>query len=158
VSWYRSPWPSFSGAEWMRLACGVGLYFVVTTAMRRREQVRSIVDVLIAVAILTSLFGIVTYGQTSQTSMSSSFGNGQLFSGFLLLLIPLLVVLAFNEAEPVRKIAAQTALTLAAPALLLAQTRSSWIGALGSLAVLGFLTLSAVPPGSLARNRHQIVV
>src|SRR5437016_10818621 len=82
VSWSRSPSPSFSGAEWMRLACGVGLYFVVTTAMRRREQVQSIVDVLIVVAILTSLFGIVTYGQTGQTSMSSSFGNGQLFSGF----------------------------------------------------------------------------
>ena len=39
VSWSRSPSPAFSGAEWMRLACGVGLYFVVTTAMRRREQV-----------------------------------------------------------------------------------------------------------------------
>jgi O-antigen ligase len=157
VSWYRSPSSSFSGAEWMRLACGVGLYFVVTTTLRRREQVRRIVDVLIAIAILTSLFGIVTYGQTNDSSMASSFGNGQLFSGFLLLLLPLLVVLAFDEAEPIRKIAAQTALILTAPALVLAQTRSSWIGALVALAVLGYLSYSSMPPGSLARHRHRIV-
>jgi putative inorganic carbon (hco3(-)) transporter len=158
VSWYRSPSHGFSGTEWLRLACGAGLYFVVATALRQRAQVRAIVNMLVAVTILTSLFGLIAYGQSDQTSMSASFGNGQLFSGFILILLPLLLVLALSEAELRHKIPAQMALALGTFGLLLAQTRSSWFGVLAALVVLGLLAWRTSSPASLGRLRHQIVV
>jgi O-antigen ligase len=158
VSWYRSSSPGFSGAEWLRLACGAGLYFVVATALRQRSPMRALVNMLVAVTILTSLFGLISFGSSDQTSMSSSFGNGQLFSAFLLILLPLLLVLAFGEPDLRQKIPAQMALGLAAFGLLLAQTRSSWFGVLVALVVLGLLAWRMAPPGRLGRLRHQIVV
>jgi O-antigen ligase len=157
-SWYRSSSPGFSSMEWLRLACGAGLYFVVVTALRGREQIRVVVRGLVAVTILTSVFGALSYGASDQTSMSSSFGNGQLFSGFLLILLPLLLVTAVSEQELRYKIAAQVAATLGVFGLLLAQTRSSWLGGLVALAVLGLWAWRTAPPGSVARMRHQIVV
>jgi O-antigen ligase len=158
-SWSRSTAPDFSRAEWLRLACGAGLYFVVSTALRQRDQVRTVVDVLCAVAILTSLFGFVAYGQPDATSMSSSFGNRQLFAGFLLMLVPLLLVLSFGEPDPLRKMVAQVAAVVAVASLLMAQTRSSWLGAIVALIALGAMAIRYAPTGSsLARNRHQLVL
>lgn len=158
ASWYRSPWPGFSGAEWLRLACGAGLYLVIAAALRQREQVRALVNVLVVATILTTLFGLISYGSSDQTSMSSSFGNGQLFSGFLLMMLPLLLVLAFGEPELRHRIPAQIALGLGGFGLLLTQTRSSWLGALVALVVLALLAWRMAPPASLGRLRHQIVV
>jgi len=158
-SWSRSAAPDFSRAEWLRLACGAGLYFVVSTALRQRDQVRTVVDVLCAVAILTSLFGFVAYGQPDATSMSSSFGNRQLFAGFLLMLVPLLLVLSFGELDPRRKIVSQVAAVVAVSSLLMAQTRSSWLGAIVALVALGAMAIRFAPAGSsLARNKHQLVL
>jgi O-antigen ligase len=158
ASWCRSPSPGFSGMEWLRLACGAGLYFVVVTALRGREQIRVVVKGLVAATILTSLFGALSYGSSDQSSMSSSFGNGQLFSGFLLIVLPLLVVTALGERELRYKIAAQVAAALGLLGLLLAQTRSSWLGGLVALAVLGLLAYRTAPPGSRALKRHQILL
>src|ERR1051326_4510312 len=88
VSWARSSSPELSRPEWIRLACGAGLYFVVAGSLRQREQVKTLLNVLIAVAILTSLFGFATYAQSDLARPTSSFGDGQLFAGFLLLLVP----------------------------------------------------------------------
>lgn len=156
-SWSRSSAPAFSGAEWIRLACGAGLYFVVATMLRRREQVQTLVDALIAVAILTSLFGFATYGQ-SDGSMSSSFGNSQLLAGFLLILLPLLFVLWFSDMDVTRKVAAQVAALLAVTALVLAQTRSAWIAAVVALGALGVLALRYGARGGLARMRQHVVL
>jgi O-antigen ligase len=158
-SWQRSSEPVFSAAEWLRLACGAGVYFVVASVLRSRDQVKTVVDVLMAVAILTSLFGFVAYGQPEATSMSSSFGNRQLFAGFLLMLVPLLLVLSFSELEPKRKIVAQVAAVIAVSSLLMAQTRSSWLGAIVALVALGAMALRHAAPGtSFARHKHQMVL
>jgi O-antigen ligase len=159
VSWFRSPSGAFSAAEWLRLAGGVGLYYVVVATLQERRQLLSLVGVLVVAAALTSLYGLATFGQRAETSMSSSFGNGQLFSGFLLLLLPLLVALAFSAAEGRLRLMAQFAIALAVPALLLAQTRSSWIGMAAALLVLGALALRFTPAARRgALPKHQIVV
>jgi O-antigen ligase len=158
-SWSRSSSPALSGTEWLRLACGAGLYVVVATMLHRREQVKTVVDILMAVAILTSLVGFVAYGQPEATSMSSSFGNRQLFAAFLLMLVPLMLVLSFSEVDPRRKIAAQVAAVISVSALLMAQTRSSWLGAIVALVALGVMALRYAAPGtSFARQKHQMVL
>src|SRR5207247_3232104 len=71
VSWFRSSSPQLSEAEWLRLAGGAGLYFVIVTAIRERGQIRAVVNLLMAVAILTSVIGLVGYGQLDQVSRAN---------------------------------------------------------------------------------------
>jgi O-antigen ligase len=157
VSWSRSPAPAFSELEWLRLACGAGLYFVVATVLKERAQVKTVVDVLIAVALLTSLFGIASYGAQDPSGVTVSFENKQLFAGFLLMLVPLLLALSFADLEPRRRITARAAAVLAVAALLLAQNRSSWLAALVAIAALGAMALRAGTPGRFLRGRHRLV-
>src|SRR5438309_4258940 len=118
LSWRRSAAPDFSAAEWIRLACGAALYFGVSAALHQRRQIQIVVGVLAAVAALTSLAGLFTFGQTAATTVSASFGNAQLLAGFLLLLVPLLVALSFSDLALTPKVAIQGAAVLTVTALL----------------------------------------
>jgi O-antigen ligase len=142
VSWVRSPLPGMSAVEWWRLASGAALYIVVAHALSRREQLQSVLDVLIGVAILASVLGFLSIGRVEATRITGTFGNSQLLAGFLLLLLPLLVTVWFSDVGPGRKIAAQVGALLTGCALIQAQTRTSWLSAAAALAVLGSLALS----------------
>jgi O-antigen ligase len=157
VSWHRSPAPGFSAAEWIRLACGAALYFAVSATLHQRRQIKIVLGVLAAVAVLASLIGLMAYSQTDRTTISSSFGNAQLFAGFLLLLVPLLVALSFSNLELKHKIAIQSAAVLAVTSLLLAQVRSAWLGGVVALVALAVLALRNLPPARAARPRSQLV-
>jgi O-antigen ligase len=158
ISWCCSPYPQFSGAEWIRLACGAALYFVIAGTLRRRSQVKSVVHLLIALAGLTSLFGLVRYGMTNESSLSAFFMNGQLCSGFLLIQTPLVLVLAFAGNSVNRKILARATAILIAPALLLTQTRSSWLGMLAAMLLLAAIALREPKTRRrLMRQKHQVV-
>jgi O-antigen ligase len=158
ISWCGSPYPRFSGAEWVRLTCGAALYFVIATTLQRRSQVKSVVSLLMAIAGLTSLLGIIRYGMTDESSLSAFFMNGQLCSAFLLIQTPLVLVLAFTGTSTSRKILARAAATLIAPALLLTQTRSSWLGLLVSTLLLAAIALRQPKTRRRLRlYRHRLV-
>jgi O-antigen ligase len=157
-SWSSSPYPRFSGAEWIRLTCGAALYFALVATLRRRSHVKSVISLLMAIAGLTSFLGIIRYGMTEESSLSAFFMNGQLCSAFLLIQTPLVLVLAFAGTSSSRKILARAAAILIAPALLLTQTRSSWLGLLFSLFLLGVLSLRQPKVRRwLLRHRHRLV-
>src|SRR5262249_29670879 len=122
----HSPSREFSGAEWIRLACGAGLYFVVAS-MKRRQQLGRLIDVLIGVVILTALGGLTNVAGPESQGLTYPFGNSQLLAGFLMLVTPLLLVFSFGEPHPLRKAGAQVAVALSIVALALAQTRSAWM-------------------------------
>src|SRR5205823_1603942 len=95
---------------------------------------------------------------TNESSLSAFFMNGQLCSGFLLIQTPLMLVLSFAGMSSNRKILARATATLIAPALLLTQTRSSWLGLLVSMFLLTAVALRQ--PKSrrrLMRYKHRLV-
>jgi O-antigen ligase len=158
ISWWRASSPEFGRAEWIRLACGAGLYFVVA-ALKRRHQIERLVDTLIGVVILTALSGLTSITGTDSRGLTYPFGNSQLLAGFLILFIPLLVVFSFSEPHPLRKCAAQVATALSMAALALAETRSAWIGVIVGLVALGLMQLRR---GSVVRQwtlrKHEWIV
>jgi putative inorganic carbon (HCO3(-)) transporter len=141
LSWLTSTTKAYSGPEFLRLAGGVALFFAVAAFFRGMGRLRLLVDVLVGVVILTCLMGFVNYQATSAGGFGiiASFGNRQLFAGFLVLLAPLMVALSFADLAPSRKIAVQVAAVLSCAGLLMAQTRSAWIGLLVGLMVLAIL-------------------
>jgi O-antigen ligase len=158
VSWLRSPDREFSRPEWIRLACGAGLYFAVASRSQR-EQVKRLVDALIAVVILVSVGGLVASGAVDLRGLIYPFGNAQLQSGFLMIGIPLLVVLAFSEPKLSRRLAAQAAAALALTAVALAGTRSAWLGIGAALVVLVvWMLCQGSPIQRLVSRKHELIV
>jgi O-antigen ligase len=162
ASWLRSSSPEFSRAEWMRLGCGAVLFFVVA-AQYHRKQIERIVDVLIGVAILTSIAGLAAAGEADASGLCYPFGNAQLQAGFLMILSPLLVVLAFGEQHVLRRAAAQGAATFSLTALGMTGTRSAWLGLLVALLLLLLMAARSTPGAPAlgprwARRKHELIV
>lgn len=161
ISYLTSAEKALSSTEFLRLTCGVGLYFVVAAFFRGRERLQLLTDVLVGVVILATVLGFVNYQSptTGGEGIIASFGNRQLFAGFLVLVAPLMLALSFAEQSSGRKVAAQIATVLAFAGLLLAQERSAWIGSL-----VGLLVLTALiwryreSDGNLGRGRSMLVV
>lgn len=161
LSWWTSTAKAYGGAEFLRLVGGVGLFFAVAAFFRGRYRLQLLTDVLVGVVILTTLLGFVNYQAMSAGGLgiTSSFGNRQLFAGFLVLMAPLMLALSFAELSPGRRIAAQSAAVLACAGLLLAQTRSAWIGLLVGLVVLAALSAWTRERGrSGSGNRRAVLV
>jgi O-antigen ligase len=128
-------------AEFLRLTCGVALYFVVAAFFRGRDRIQLLADVIVGVVIITSLLGLVSHKVVVGNSggFISTFGNRQLTAGFLVLVAPLMLALPMADLTPGRKIASQIAAVLACAGLLLAEGRSAWLGALVGVSVLAVL-------------------
>jgi O-antigen ligase len=162
LSWSVSTEKAYSGPEFLRLAGGVALFFAVAAFFRGRARLQLLVDLLVGVVILTCLLGFVNYQAptTGGAGIIASFGNRQLFAGFLALLAPLMIALSFAELSPSRKIAVQVAAVLSCAGLLLAQTRSAWIGLIVGLSVVAVLAISQKPEreGRRLASRKAVIV
>jgi len=64
-SWHGSSSAAFSRSEWLRLACGAGLYFVAA-GLPRRDQVHRVVTALICVAAVSALYRIGGAGAAAE--------------------------------------------------------------------------------------------
>jgi len=155
VSSRLAPYKGLANSEWLRLAGGVTLYFVAAYATQARDRYRSVVDGLIAIALLGTLMEFAQYAR-GDSPMSALFGNRQLLASFLLLVMPLLLVVSLVARNAPRKVVAQIAFTVVAAGLMMAQTRSAWAGAFVSLAVLGAVYASrSAGVRQLARHKHR---
>jgi putative inorganic carbon (HCO3(-)) transporter len=159
ISCLLSPLKVFSAQETLRIGAGILLYFVVAYHFRRSEHLYRLVDTLLFVTIVASLVGFAQYSLGASERASGVFGNDQLLGSFLMVLLPIAAVTAIVERSINRQLAAQAATVLAAGCLLLAHSRSAWLGAAAGLAVLGALALIvALKQGKLARKKHLFVL
>jgi O-antigen ligase len=158
VSSRLAPYKGFANSEWLRLAGGATLYFVAAYATQTRDRYRSVVDGLIAIALLGTVMEFARYAH-SDSPMSAVFGNRQLLASFLLLAMPLLLTVSLVSQNTRRKVVAQIAFIVVAAGLMMAQTRSAWAGALVSLAVLGAVYASrSTGLKQLARGKHRVAL
>lgn len=159
VSCLLSPLKQFSTQETLRIGAGVLLYFVVAYHFRRSEHLYRLVDTLIFVTVTGALIGFAQYSLGDSSRANGTFGNDQLLGSFLMILLPIVAVTAISEQNTGRQLAAQAATVLAVGCLLLAHSRSAWLGAAGGLIVLGTLSLIvALKQGKLAQRKHMVVL
>jgi len=133
---------SFQGA--MQICIGVLLYLVVNFQFRHSQQINRLSDVFTLAALLGALYGCADYGYHEFGShldiqATGMFGDHQLFGSFLMILLPFVAISAMTERVTNRQLAAQTATVLTVIAMLLAHSRSAWIGSASGLVVVGLL-------------------
>ncbi len=156
VSCAVSPQKAYSAQETLRLGAGVLLYFVVTYQFRRSEYLAKLVDVLVFLALVTSLLGFAQFASSSTKYATGMFGDHQLFGSFLMLLLPIVGITAITETKTNRQLTAQVATIMTAACLLLTHTRSAWIGGAAGLLALGLLTTYALSRHSrIGARKHE---
>lgn len=146
ISCFLAPNKIFAVQETIKIASGVLLYFVVAYQFRQSKHLLMLVDTLIFLAIAVSFLTMAQYtlGDTILSGERGTmlFGNQQPLGSLLMILLPVVAIMALTQEQlSKRQIAAQAATVMTAGGLLLAHTRSGWLGALTGLLVLGVLVL-----------------
>ena len=150
VSWSWSANRTFGVQETLRLAAGVILYLVVAYQFQLSEHLIKLVDVLLFLSIVVSLFGFVQYSHAAQNFAVGPFWDHQLYGSFLMLLLPIVAIIAVTERHYTRQLIAQCAAVMLAANLLIAHSRSAWIGA-----TVGLICIFLFGLVSWRRNRTQ---
>jgi O-antigen ligase len=151
----------YSIQETLRLGAGILLYYVVVYQFRRSEHLSKLLDTLLFIGIVAPLVGFAQFSVSSEHRATGMFGNPQLLASFLMILWPIVLITAITEKSTNRQLAAQVATVLMTGCLLLTQTRSAWLGAATSLAVLGvlaFLVALRNRSANLSARKHELVL
>jgi putative inorganic carbon (HCO3(-)) transporter len=132
--------------EFLRFLSFFLLYVLIVEEVRGKRRMTLVIDAVLLVTILTSLYGILQrlgyplfdWVPGDYTRIMSFYGNPNFFGTHLVAVLPLLLALSIGSHGK-RKLFSALALALALACLLFAETRSAWIGFAFSLVFLAFL-------------------
>jgi putative inorganic carbon (HCO3(-)) transporter len=143
----------------IQVGVGVLVYFVVSHNVRHTRHVSRLAIVVTMIALASALTGCIAYSSNPDGQATGLFGDHQLYGSFLMILLPFIAVLALTEKDTNRQLAAQTATVVSVIALLLAHSRSAWIGTAFGLTATGLLTalIPARGKANLDGSRKQLV-
>lgn len=161
VSWSWAGNKTYSAQETMRILSGVILYLVVAYQFRRSEYLARLVDSLLFLSIGVSLYGFALYSQATHIDAVGPFGDHQLFGSFLMILLPIIATVAVTERNKNRQLIAQCGSVLLAANLLIAHSRSAWIGSavgLVCLAVLALVNMRKDAVRNVVARKHETVI
>ena len=146
----------------------LALFYIIAHAKFKKTQLELLPVLLVLGGIISSLIGIYQYFFLSHRLVSSSFGNPNLFSGYLSLLLPLSLSLWLHP-KPLVKAFGIIATILLAFAMTITLTRMGWLVGIGGLCgfavmkerkllvvVLALVLVFGVTTGSVAKRFGQI--
>lgn len=141
-SWIRSGEDSFATQGLLLLASGVVVTNVIVYQARTEQNYLLLTDALIAVGFLVAFSGIALYGSDSTPLIVGVLHDHMLFGAFVMFLIPITLAVILAPVTAARRLFAQATLIACVTAMLMAQTRSSWIGGAAALLTFGGLLVS----------------
>lgn len=147
-SFVLAPFREVAAMELLRIVAGAAAFLLCAYALKAPRQISFAVAGLIAVGVLMSVYDFAALGQKqggalrSLTTEYSAFGTHENVGSLLVLLLPPTLALALHpEIEDKRRLSAMAATLVLGGALLVARTRSAWLGGLVALVVLAIVTL-----------------
>jgi O-antigen ligase len=147
-------------AELLRVFFCAGVYFTAAYGLRASE-LRPLVFTVLALGTVVALISPFRFGAavgTDITSTSGIFGNHEQFGSFVALLLIVALALALDRSGDRRVLLGAQAMSVPlAGALLLARTRSAWIGELAGLVTLTVLVIRFTSIRLSQANRSVIV-
>lgn len=131
------------------------LAFFCLVAWQRSDQInRRVLHIAVYTAAITAIYGIMQYigvdpfkdvwveeSVETQRGIFSTFGNANMLSGYLIGLLPFLLLWFIEEKAPGRKYLYGFLLVLFSITIIVTGTRGAWIGAIVSLTILVFFLL-----------------
>ena len=148
----------FSYPDLLRVAMCAGAFFAAAYFSRIAE-VRVAVYTILVVGAVVALFGIAKSGSSiAGTEVTGIFGNHEQFGSFLMLLMPVALAIGLDRnGDQKVTISAQVIALLLGGALLLARTRSSWIGEFAGIVALAVLIIRNSDLKLTKANKFQVI-
>jgi len=149
----------FAIGEFLRLLFCFGIYYAAAYWLRRTE-VPSVAFGLLGLGALVALYGFVTYSSESSVDaqMTSIFGNHEQAGTYIMLLFLIPLALAISAQTDVKSRTAGQIFTLILGAsLMVARTRSAWLGTLMGVIVLLALNLRYSPVKLTAATKYLLI-
>jgi O-antigen ligase len=134
----RSDLPDVSRLEGMRYLGGALIFGSILYGLSARRHLAQMASLLLAAGCIGLLFSFLS-GADRMGRPTGGFQESQMLGSFLALLFPLAFVIAMREEDQWRRLLGQGAAVLLAGGLLVTQSRSSWIGILVALVLMGVL-------------------
>jgi len=136
---------SVAAAELLRVVSGAAIFLTVAYGLPRARQILILLMGLLGLGVVIALFDYVQIGQASglkEQIQKSVFGTHENVGSLLVLLLPVSLALALGaDTGDKPRIAAQAVALILGGALLLARTRSAWLGAVFALVALCILLI-----------------
>lgn len=149
----------FAIGELLRMLLCAGVYYAASRYLRE-DDVWPVLFGVLGVGTLVSFYGFTLFGSGSHPGdeMTSVFGNHEQFGSYLMLLlpIPLAVAISYRDKSAFQ-IASQVIAVIIGSALIVARTRSAWLGGLTGALVLLALNLRFAPPKIGRANKYLVV-
>ena len=146
-------------------------YFVVINTIENKKQFKFILYLFIIATVLTAVYGLYQYKYGDLYSQAwldtdmfedikmrvySTFENPNVYGEYLILAIPIIISLMWEEKEIAKKLMLLAALGITMLAMVLTFSRGCWLGAMFAIAllavmidrrfiILGILALMAMP-------------
>ncbi|HLF70114.1 MAG TPA: O-antigen ligase family protein [Actinomycetota bacterium] len=148
TSFIGSPTRNMGLITWALFAAA----FSLGASASPRER-RSILIAACGASMLVSVYGVLQaigvdfidwQSRLDVTRSRSTFGNAAFLGGYLVLVIPLAVRLAFEEAKRATRFMLGAAAVLASACLLTTRTRGAWVGAAVAIAIVVMLERKAL--------------
>jgi O-antigen ligase len=159
LSALRSDLPRFSQVEAMRHLGGVLVYFSVVYGLSVRRHLGNVLTVLLIAGTLASVLAFLNYAETDARRIVGAFRDEQLFSAFLGVLLPVLLMASRIDEETWRRFAAQAVAVIVVAAILVTRNRSVWAASIVALVVMGLLYLKYGRAATrVTVQKHQIVI
>lgn len=149
----------YAVAELLRiLFCG-GVFFAAAYGLRARDLSFAVFGVLLLGAAV-AVYGFVQFSSTINlgAEVTSVFNSHEPFGSFLMLMLPVSLAFALDRGGDLKvTLGAQAVAIVLAAALLLARTRSAWIGEGLALTTLAVLAWRCAPVRLNRANRSLLV-
>jgi O-antigen ligase len=168
VGFFISPHRVQAAAEMLRVVAGVGAYFLAAYTLRTPRQISYVIMGLLGTACAIALYDFAQTGQVEGGYRStvahrySIFGTHENTASLLVLMLPAALAFAVHNGirEKQRLVALGTTVILGG-ALLVARTRSAWIGGVFALIMLAVLMVryggatTDTPDGGTGSKRRK---
>ncbi len=133
---------AFAVAELLRLFFCAGVFYAAAYALRR-DELRLVVFGVLTLGAAVALYSLYQVGSGEHVKeVKSIFGNHEQFGSFIAVLLAVALATALDQTEDAKRLlGAQALAVILGIALLLARTRSAWIGEAAGIVTLAALFL-----------------
>jgi len=156
-----------SQRDFINLTASILLYLVIIDVIRTKEQILKLLLVLICLTGITALYGTLQFygmdyfkywvGNIGRKRMFATFGNPNFLAEYLICILPISFVIALLGRKKIYSVVCGLSFFISCLALLISQTRASWIGAFVSFIFMALLFVFK-DKAFITKNKKKLLI
>lgn len=163
VSLFISKYKYASTEELIRYASYFGLYFLISKCVKAERQIDLLIGAIVFTTSVVSVYGLFQragydFAHWSSTTkrILSTFGHPNFFAGYLVVVIPVLMVAFLVYSSWRKRLLVAATLVIAILCLLFTYSRGAFLGIIPALTCFGLFLLFYLKAGYIRKNSRRL--